>query len=315
MIAEVTIGDLPFGVPGLVAAVFVLPIYGAGALLVREVVVRRGAGAGAVLLLGAAYALVEEGLALQSLFSPTIYGGLGPAWGVRLLGVNGTYTLVQLVNHAVWSVGVPIALTEVAFPGHRGRPYVGRAGLTVTGLLYLVGVGLTALARGTLDPDHRTPAPLLVATAAAVVVLVAVALRRSAPRPSTSIPIPSPGGVAGVASTASFAFLAVLVLPGHLLPALMGGPVVVVPVALAVATVAVAGRHIARWSRAVSWDDRHLLALAGGATVGHTLLWGLTQPRTDADRVGVVVLLLLTLVLLARLTLLARRTAAREPVH
>ena len=98
MIAEVTIGDLPFGVPGLVAAVFVLPIYGAGALLVREVVVRRGAGAGAVLLLGAAYALVEEGLALQSLFSPTIYGGLGPAWGVRLLGVNGTYTLVQLVN-------------------------------------------------------------------------------------------------------------------------------------------------------------------------------------------------------------------------
>lgn len=308
MVAEVSIGDLPFGVAGLVAAVFVLPMYGAGALLVRELVVRRGADGRAVLLLGAAYALVEEGLALQSLFSPTAHGGLGPAWGARFLGVNGTYTLVQVVNHAVWSIAVPIALTGIAFPRLRAVPYLSRPGLVVTALVYLLTVGLTASSHSTTDPTYRAPAALLLGTLLVVVALVVVALRPpTARRPPGRALVPPPLRVAVVAGVASSTFLAALVLPGHWFPAVMDGPAVLVAISVAVGTAVVAGRRIASWAGADGWGDRHLLALAGGSIVGHTVIWALTQPRTTTDRVGVMVLLVVTLVLLS---LLARRTAS-----
>jgi hypothetical protein len=55
--------------------------------------------------------------------------------GARVLGVNGVYLLLQLVNHAIWSIVVPIVVTELIFPGHRGRPYLGRPGVVVAAAL------------------------------------------------------------------------------------------------------------------------------------------------------------------------------------
>ena len=90
--------------------VFSIPIYGGGALLIREVVRRRRRGWPSIILLGAAYGVVEEGLALQSLFSPMLYGVAD--WGPQLLGINLTYVEVVIPLHAVWSATVPILLTE-----------------------------------------------------------------------------------------------------------------------------------------------------------------------------------------------------------
>src|SRR2546430_15677767 len=140
--------------------VFYVPIYGAGALLIREVVRRRGLGWPSILLLGAAYGIVEEGLALQSLFNPAIYGGMA-GWGARVLGVNGVYTEVVIPLHAVWSVTVPVLLTDLLFPARRTRPYLGRLGLAVTPASDAMGggpLGAPSLSRGGFaSPPRRAP--------------------------------------------------------------------------------------------------------------------------------------------------------------
>ena len=71
VVAELLYGTV--AITQIVAVLFVLPIYGAGALLIREVVRRSGRGWGSILLLGGAYGIFEEGLVLQSFFNSTLY--------------------------------------------------------------------------------------------------------------------------------------------------------------------------------------------------------------------------------------------------
>ena len=60
-------------------------LYGSGALLARELIRRRGLGWSNLALLGAAYGVLEEGLALQSWFNPT---WANPPDAARFLGVK-----------------------------------------------------------------------------------------------------------------------------------------------------------------------------------------------------------------------------------
>jgi hypothetical protein len=141
LVAELLPGSAPITQPGLWP--FLLLIYGPGALLIREAVRRRKRGWASILLLGAAYGLVEEGLALQSLFNPALYHAAD--WGARFLGINGVYAEAAIIIHAVWSAAIPILLTDLLFPGRRDTPYLGRSGLILTGVWYILGVALLAL--------------------------------------------------------------------------------------------------------------------------------------------------------------------------
>src|SRR5262245_38659090 len=85
LVAELLPGSAPITQPLLWP--FLLLIYGPGALLIRESVRRLDRGWASILLLGAAYGLVEEGLALQSLFNPSLNSAAD--WGARVFGVNG----------------------------------------------------------------------------------------------------------------------------------------------------------------------------------------------------------------------------------
>src|SRR4051795_435256 len=91
-VAELTLGTVPVRMWWVV--LLYVPIYGAGVLLIRELVRRTGGGRPSVLLLGLAYGLVEEGLALQSLTSPHLYGAAD--WGPRPFGINTVYTELNL---------------------------------------------------------------------------------------------------------------------------------------------------------------------------------------------------------------------------
>src|SRR5689334_3420733 len=51
----------------------VTPLYGGGAVLIRELARRRGPGWSRIILLAAAYGIVEEGLAIQSMFNPDLF--------------------------------------------------------------------------------------------------------------------------------------------------------------------------------------------------------------------------------------------------
>src|SRR3954470_10607100 len=86
LIAEYLLGSLSFAQLPLFPIMMLM--YGAGALFVREVARRSGRGWPAIILLGLAYGVIEEGLATQSLFNPHYLGlrlldyGFIPAWGI-----------------------------------------------------------------------------------------------------------------------------------------------------------------------------------------------------------------------------------------
>ncbi|GIG66709.1 hypothetical protein Pen01_30040 [Phytomonospora endophytica] len=291
VVAEVTLGSTP--VSRIWLLLLWLPIYGAGVLLIRELARRSGTGWAGILVLGLAYGIVEEGIALQALSSPTLYGA--GDWAPRLLGLNSAYTEVMLPYHAVFSVAIPILLTELMFPASRSAPYLRRGGLIATAVTAVLGVGLLRLAvPPSEDPGYTIPAPVLIGCVLAVAALGLLALAvlpRRAPRP------PSPGRAPGPWWLAAFGLVSVLGFLVLLYPfagagrsAFTHGDWTYLPMAAAALLAVVAALLIGRWSRTRDWNDRHSLALAAGALVAHTAFGAVTIPDTTLDLLGLIAL-------------------------
>jgi hypothetical protein len=98
-----------------------LALYGSGAMLVRELAYRWKKGWPSILMLGAAYGLVEEGLALKSVFNPA-YPGVDPTFA-RWMGVNCVWTAGMMAYHAVISIAIPILLVTLIFPKNKAEPW------------------------------------------------------------------------------------------------------------------------------------------------------------------------------------------------
>ena len=98
-----------------------LALYGPGVLLIREAMIRWKKGWGSVLLLGAAYGILEEGVALSTLFNPNAspVGELG-LFG-HWLGVNWVWVSGILTVHMIFSISLPILLLGLALPQTRGK--------------------------------------------------------------------------------------------------------------------------------------------------------------------------------------------------
>jgi hypothetical protein len=140
LVAEFLLGNLPIKL--LPALVILAPLYGGGALLIRETVRKAGRGWPSILLLGMAYAIFEEAFTTQSLFNPDYLklhlGLLTPAF-VPALGIGGWWTLWMLNVHAFWSIATPIALIEATVPDRARTPWLGDRGLIVVGCVFLFG--------------------------------------------------------------------------------------------------------------------------------------------------------------------------------
>jgi hypothetical protein len=292
LVAELLPGSAPITQPLLWP--FLLLIYGPGALLIRESVRRLDRGWASVLLLGVAYGLIEEGLALQSLFNPTLYRAAD--WGGRFLGINGVYAEASITIHAVWSAAIPILLTDLLFPSGRTRPYLGRFGLVVTGMWYILGVALLALlARCAIAPGYSAPPVLLAVTALVALVLAVVALSglpRTAAQPKRKLDTdaPQPRIVLFVTCIASLIWHALLALLWRIQPAFAGWPLVLVPMLGGMTVVVVMAWLLCQWAAMRDWNDRHRLALVSGALVSHSLIGGAILTKTTVDRVGVAIL-------------------------
>lgn len=133
LVGEYLLGNQP--ITALPAVLMLAPMYGCGALLIREGARRAGCGWPTMVLLAAAYALVEEGPIDQMLWNPH-YGGvdMGLAYAdtqVSWLGTSAALLQDVLSMHTVWSICVPIALVE-AFGADRTRPWLGRPGLALS---------------------------------------------------------------------------------------------------------------------------------------------------------------------------------------
>jgi hypothetical protein len=311
LVAELLAGSTPLAQPvvlGTLLAAY-LPLYGAGALLIRELVVRSGRGWPSVFLLGAAYGLVEEGFASQSLFNPTLYNAAD--WGIRVLGVNGVFTESVLLVHAIWSGVVPIALVHVLFPSGRSAPYLGRVGLAVTAGFYLLGVALLlVVARTYFSAGYLAPPalPLLALLAAGIVGVIALRLvPRARPLAVDPRAAPRPAVVFAVVAACTFAWQLTQFL-WAIVPAFGAWPLSATPLLAAITLAGLVGWLLSRWSRSAGWGDGQLLAAAAAAIVAHTVIGVLVAPE-QPDRIALIAL---GIAVAAALAWLGRGVATRS---
>ena len=190
------------------------PLYGAPALLIREAARRLGLGWPGILLLAAAFGLVEAGVVDQSMWS-TDYRDI-PYWQdmsaptyLHTIGLS-VYLAVSFIGgHVILSIGSPIALVETLTPGRRRAPWLGPVSLTVVALLYLAACALVfndAVRTGT---GSATPAQLAgSAIVAAALVAAAVLVGR---RPAVIVPgaVPAPWLVGAAAAVAMIGWVAI----------------------------------------------------------------------------------------------------------
>ena len=109
-----------------------LALYGPGVILIREAKIRWNKGWASVFLLGVAYGIVEEGLALRTLFNPTssVVGSLG-VYG-HWLGVNWVWTAGLVIFHSVFSIGLPIFIFGLALPDLKSKSLVSTRGIQIS---------------------------------------------------------------------------------------------------------------------------------------------------------------------------------------
>ncbi|GAB3768967.1 hypothetical protein [Microlunatus parietis] len=257
-----TIAGDPFAM--VFGLVVFAPLYGAPALLIRELVRRTGRGWPSILVLGAAFGLLQAGLIDQGLFNPA-YRDI-PYWeAVRaptLLAPLGTSAFMLFhftALHAFGSVYAPVAVAEALSGRARERPWLRLPGLIVIVLSWLAAAGYVAVDHVLTEGWQPTPAQMI-GTLVAVVLLCWLAFRL--PAPGTP---PEPGSPASPLGVALISL--VLIAPRPVLAAL--SPVHPMwnswpPTLFAVATTVLWLVIMVRWSGSPGWSPVHQLAAAAG---------------------------------------------------
>jgi hypothetical protein len=279
-------------------------LYGGGALLIRELRCRWHKGWPTVLLLGAAYGLVEEGLMVKSFFDPHwVDIGLLGSYG-RWAGVNWVWAFELTLFHAVFSIAVPILLTERLFPERQSDSWVGRR---MTALLSLLLIGDILLGFLALTP-YRPPFLPYVLTLATVIGFAGAAQRLPVhifvrPPDDPSEPVMRLRVIGFIGTLTLFALS--WAVPNTGAPALLNLWLMAgLPLAVFIAVTAA--------SRGRQLSERQSLGLVSGGMGFFVLLAPLQQlskNRAD-DTSGMAIVGLLFLVGLILLELRFRRTAA-----
>lgn len=252
----------------LVGLLFLGPLYGGAALLIREVAVRTGRGWRGVLLLAAAFGVTMPGLidlALQGEHRPD-----APYWEelrrptlIEPLGLAVHPTLGWITGHVLMSVGAPLALLYALAPAQRRRPLLGRPGLAVVTALATVAAVLVHL-------DGRqmygyAPGPTqVVGVSLLVLALTALAFSR------WGRPVASRRSVRTVPPVAILLGGLVGKLAIDLLPPTWAGAAGLAAVLSAGLTV------IHRLATSCKWGAREIGLLAAAAIIGGTLTGFLT---------------------------------------
>jgi hypothetical protein len=272
-----------------------LGLYGSGVLLIREASVRWKKGWGTVLALGIAYATLEEGVALSTMFDPMAgpVGSLG--YYGHWIGVNWVWAANLTLFHALWSVSLPILLFGLALPETRGKPLltdrqvwgVGAIlSLDVLFLLLVVGLG-----------GHFWAGPWLWAGAATWMASL-VLLAPRIPARWLSARTPSPTASARAFALAGLTFYPGILVCSGLVQDVRGPP------AVAVAAVGVWGLgmlwwvlgHIGREKK-----ERQLIALGAGLIGPLFVIQVGSQLATGPGLIAVAVVDLLVLLFFRQL--------------
>jgi hypothetical protein len=310
LVGEFLLGNLP--ITWLWVLPVLAPLYGGGALLIREVARRWGLGWVGLAPLGLAYGVIEEAFVTQSLFNPDYLG-------LRLLdfgylpapGIGAWWTVYVLGLHAVWSTAVPIALVEAVTPAARRAPWLGRFGLGLTATLFATGCLAVARAQPAAATHASAGQHLGSAIAVAALDLLGFVLGRRSPPPTdretAGRSAPRPLVVGTTAFACGSAFMVIAAIVHTALPAAAS------VTAMLAALCTLAGTT-AWWSRRPGWSERHRLAVAGGLLLTYAWFGFVQTPSVghvspQVDLLGNVVLAAASLALLVTATV----RVAREP--
>jgi hypothetical protein len=232
-------------------------LYGCGAIIMRELIIRWDKGWPSLLLLGMAYGIYEEGIIVQSFFDPTWMDlGTLAVYG-RVAGVNWVWAEHLTLYHALISIAATITFTEMLYPRRRRDRWVNSRTWWVLNWVGLLSVYVLWEIVNDYEPGlWRFVSWLSVFALAGLARLVPARILRPVER---RVPRPWRFWLAGFvglfgqffivyqgADEGSYAFpVAMLLLVGWYL-LLLG--------------------LILRWSgNGASWDDRHRVALINGA--------------------------------------------------
>lgn len=292
-VGELLHGDLTLN--GLLVAFLLLALlYGGGAVFIRELARRTGRGWPTILTLAAAYGLLEEAFVTQSLFNPNYLGLRLLDYGfIPALGISPVRTIYLLTLHVVWSIGVPIALTEALFWKRRTTPWLRGFGFSISGILFVLGMLMGAAT--TLYQSHYMASAGQFTISAVIIValiIVAFAVFRRASMPSmkrldgTAIeasahafaPPPWFLGVVAEIGGAAFVFLTYNSAPTPAWSIAASVPAVVAVPVMLVLEVAVT-MLVIRAAHSPGWSAAHWFALAAGGLLVYCWEGFLTTAR------------------------------------
>jgi hypothetical protein len=302
LIAEYLLGDFPL--TNLGPLLFMAPMYGGAALLIREVVRRTRRGWPTIVVLALAYGILEEAFMTQTLFNPNYLGMnfhlLDHAY-IPALGMGAWWTVFVLALHTVWSISVPICLVENMVPERATEPWIRTPGLVSVTVLFIWIAVASAIFTVRQDKAHFVASAHQFTWAAIFVVLVTAAaflLPKTGHRAGSA---PNPWIAGTFALAAGSLFL--------LVPPVWGWRAFWAVVGLELVAVLV----IILWSRSTGWSPLHRLALAGGA--GLSYAWHGFVQNPVMGKAGVSMRIgnaVLALGLMALLTLAVRRLRAND---
>jgi hypothetical protein len=289
------------------AWMFMVPLYGAGAVLARELAVRWKSGWLGVILLGAAYGILEEGIDVMSFFN-TAWPDLGAAalYG-RWAEVSWVWTVHLTVYHAAFSIAIPILLVHLIFPKSRGEIWLGRFGLAGFGvLLGAAVVGGNIFFR--LVFQYAPPPLPYLGSLAAIAALIFFARRAHPAAPIPALqekPLPHPVfyGVAGFGATVAFFYA------GWALPLTRFPPILTILTVLAIAAGIIA-LLAGSYRRGRQFTDTRKLALAFGGLMFLILFAPIVEAESEGAG-GMACVGMLTFLALAALSVIVWRRERR----
>jgi hypothetical protein len=313
------IAEVLFGSTSLSRIYLLLPqicIYGGAALIIHTLARRRGWTA--ILLLGIAFAVAEECIILQTSVSPPyqhlLFGSAPSQNYLGPFGVNWAYLLWALGYESIWAILLPILLIGLIFPARSLGPWIGRPGLIVSGLVFLLpsyGIWYMFTQKG-IAPGlaYEAPLPLIVAALAVILLLVVFALVRpvrSGIGKQKFHPVPSPWRMGMIAFLLSLPWFSLAILP-YIVPESIPMPVCIM---IGLVWAAAAFVLIRYWSSSPSWNEAHHLSLVFGALLASILAGFIINGPilSPLDLAGKAILDLLALLLLARLAIKIQQQA------